>query len=334
MGALRVGVAGAGYGLKVLAPAFKAVPGVRVTAVSASTPESAARAARLIPGARAHVGWRSLVSDPELDAVVLALPPRHQPAAAALAASRGKAVFLEKPLALTLPEARRTARALARTPNAIGFEFGELPAYRALTAHVAAGRLGSLRGASVSWRIASPSLAAARGWKGTSDSGALRIFTVHAVDMLNRLLGPARRVACRREFRPAGADARALLWLELSGGVSASVDAVLDAPGGTGWRFAVWGTKGSVSWEAPGGDPCAAVLTAVSPSGARRVLSRPDRPADRMRHEAAKRLAAKFLRSARGGPRCVPGVREGLAAQSVLEAAARAAKSGRWEAVR
>jgi predicted dehydrogenase len=45
-------------------------------------------------------------------------------------------------------------------------------------------------------------------------------------------------------------------------------------------------------------------------------------------------LAARFVRAARGGPACVPGAREGLAAQRVLEAAARSAKSGRWEALR
>lgn len=333
MRTLRVGVAGAGYGARVLAPAFRAVPGVRVDALSASTQASAARAARG-SGARAVVGWRALGLDPALDAVVLALPPRLQPAAAALAASRGKAVFLEKPLALTLPEAARVARALRRTPNAIGFEFGELPAYRKARAFLAAGRLGRLRGAAVSWRLASPSLAAAKGWKGTSDSGALRIFSVHAVDMLLRLVGPARRVWARREFRPAAADARASLCLELSGGVSATVDAVLDAPGGTGWRLAVWGEKGSLSWEAPGGDPCAGVLTASAPSGRRRALSRPRRPADRERHEAVRALAARFVRAVRGGPACVPGAREGLAAQRVLEAAARSARSGRWEAVR
>ncbi|TBR21468.1 Gfo/Idh/MocA family oxidoreductase [bacterium] len=328
---LRVGVAGAGYGVRFLVPAFRAVPGVRVDAVSASTPESAARAARAAR-ARGVVGWRALVTDPGLDAVVLALPPRLQPAAAALAAESGKAVFLEKPLALSLPAADALAKALRRTPNGIGFEFGELPAYRA--ARAAASRLGRLRGAAVSWRLASPSLAAARGWKGTADSGALRIFAVHAVDMLLRLVGPARRVWARREYRPAGADARASLCLELSGGVSATLDAVLDAPGGTGWRLAVWGERGSLSWEAPGGDPCAAVLSFTPASGKRRVLSRPTRGADAMRLAASAALAARFAKAARGGPACVPGVREGLAAQRVLEAAARSARSGRWEAVR
>lgn len=334
MRTLRVGVAGAGYGVRFLVPAFRAVRGVRVDAVSASAPATAEAAGRRARVARTHVGWRALVTDPELDAVALALPPRLQPAAAALAARRGKAVFLEKPLALTLPAARALARALRRTPNAIGFEFSELPGYRSARAFVRSGRLGALRGASASWRIASPSLAAARGWKGTADSGALRIFGVHVVDLLLRLAGPARRVSARREFRPAAADARAILSLELSGGLSATVDVALDAPGGTGWRLSAWGSEGTLSWEAPCGDPCAAVLTFTTAAGRRRVLDRPRLGADEMRLKASAALVARFARAARGGAACVPGAREGLAAQGVLEAAARSAESGRWEPVR
>lgn len=331
---LRVGVAGGGYGARVLAPAFRSVPGVRVEALSASTPQSAERAAKSAGVGRWHAGWRALVDDPALDAVVLALPPRLQPPAAARAAARGKAVFLEKPLALTLPAALGVARALRRTPNAIGFEFGELPAYRAARAFVASGRLGKVRGAAVSWRLTSPSLAAARGWKGTSDSGALRIFAVHAVDMLLRLAGPARRVWAHREFRPADADARAVLCLELAGGVGAVVDVALDAPGGTGWRFSVWGEKGSLSWDSPDGDPCAGVLTHASLSRRARTLVGRPKDSDAARVAAVASLGRRFARAARGGPACVPGAREGLAAQRVLEAAARSARSGRREAVR
>lgn len=89
----------------------------------------------------------ALLADPEIAAVVIALPPAVQAEVALKAIQAGKHLLVEKPMALDAATARRITDAaqaaglVAMTGHLLLFH----PAWRALTALVAEGALGDLR---------------------------------------------------------------------------------------------------------------------------------------------------------------------------------------------
>src|SRR3954469_10018808 len=128
---LRVAIAGAGFIGAVHARSAR-LAGGRVVGVSASTPESAERAAARLDAPKAYTSSDELVADPEIDVVHICTPNHlHGPLARA-ALANGKHVVCEKPLATSVEEAEAladTARLGGRTA-AVPFVYRYYPTVR------------------------------------------------------------------------------------------------------------------------------------------------------------------------------------------------------------
>ena len=132
--ALRVGVVGLGYWGPNLARNLAAIPGCELAWLCDSSPPARDALARRFPDARATGELEELLSDPELDAVVLATPvPTHAELAVRVAAS-GKHCFVEKPLATNAADAELAVTAAERAGRLL--MVGHLLEY-----HPAVGRL-------------------------------------------------------------------------------------------------------------------------------------------------------------------------------------------------
>jgi len=143
-GTLGVGCIGAGsYAQSFLLPPFKALHGVRLTAISTRSGLSALDAGRRFGFARAVDAADAVLDDPDTDAIVVATRHDQHGALVLAAMERGKHVFVEKPLCLTLDELGRIAH-LARRLDAAGrlpvvqtgFNRRFSPAVRKLRAHL------------------------------------------------------------------------------------------------------------------------------------------------------------------------------------------------------
>lgn len=102
---LNIGVAGLGRAFALMAPSFAADPRVALVAAADPRPEALARFARDF-GGKALASVEELCADPTVEVVYVATPHQHHAAHACLAASHGKHVLVEKPMALTLDECR------------------------------------------------------------------------------------------------------------------------------------------------------------------------------------------------------------------------------------
>ena len=107
---LRIGVAGLGRAFTLMLPTFVADP--RVHLVAACDPRREARE-RFVSdfGARACESVEALCAERDVDAVYVATPHGLHAEHACLAASHGKHVLVEKPLAVTLVEATHIVEA-------------------------------------------------------------------------------------------------------------------------------------------------------------------------------------------------------------------------------
>jgi myo-inositol 2-dehydrogenase/D-chiro-inositol 1-dehydrogenase len=119
------------------------IPGARLVAAADPAPGVAER----LGADRAYTDPAEAFADPGVDAVVIAAPARFHVDLVVAAAAAGKAVFCEKPMALSLPDADRAidAARAAGVALQVGFNRRFAPDWQAARALLDDGRLGTPR---------------------------------------------------------------------------------------------------------------------------------------------------------------------------------------------
>src|SRR5712692_4519585 len=143
---IRTAVIGAGYWGANLIRTLQSTDGLWLKVVCDSQPEMLQTVKTRYPQVALTTAWESVLSDPSIDAVVLATPPatHFQLAQAALAA--GKHTWVEKPLALHYAEGQELV-ALARAHRRVLFvdeTFLYDPLVQQVRTKIAAGELGTI----------------------------------------------------------------------------------------------------------------------------------------------------------------------------------------------
>jgi predicted dehydrogenase len=153
--------------------------------------------------ARFEESWEKVVSDPDIDIIDICTPDNYHKEIAIAAAKHGKHVLCEKPLALTLQEAREMQAAVERAGvvNMVNFTYRGVPAIRLAKNLIDEGRLGSLyhfnafyqQDFSLSedfpfvWRMD----------KEAAGAGTMADKGAHVIDLARYLAGEFHEVACR-----------------------------------------------------------------------------------------------------------------------------------------
>lgn len=148
------------------------------------------------------------------------------------AAARGLPVFCEKPLAPTIEDCRAVAAALARVPHQVGLVLRHAPVFRAVADAVASGRYGR----PMTLVLRDDQYFPIQGiygstWRADVDKaggGTLIEHSIHDVDVIQWILGPAEAVGARTAstFGHAGIDDVASLALTHADGVMATLVSV------------------------------------------------------------------------------------------------------------
>jgi predicted dehydrogenase len=201
------------------------------------------------PGFKLVSSFDAALGDRSVQALVLATPHSlHLPQVLAAAAA-GKPVFCEKPLALTLADARRMVDACERAGIVLGVGHNRRwwPAMRELARLVGLGELGTLLHIE-GHNSNENSNAVAGGWRtlaAESPGGGMTGAGLHALDAMVAIAGPVREVKARlieRKPPPAPHDTVSAL-LEFESGVSGLLATVRATP--FYWRVHAFGTRGN-----------------------------------------------------------------------------------------
>jgi predicted dehydrogenase len=264
---LGVAVAGLGFGAKVHLPALHSCPGTEAVALwhpSAERLEDACGSS----GLRGHTEFQALLSDPAVEAVVIATPPGPRFALAQAALEAGKHLLLEKPVALAASQVEQLQRLSMQRGLcvAVDFEYRAVPLFQQLRALLNAGSLGELWLVRFDWLMSSradPS----RPWNWYSQAseggGVLGALGTHAFDILHWLVGSSRKLQARLStaiaerprpgrpgaMAPVDAEDIALVQLELQDGAGRWVPAQLSlasvARQGRGCWIELYGSEGT-----------------------------------------------------------------------------------------
>jgi predicted dehydrogenase len=205
---LNVGLVGAGFMGKAHSLAYAAMPMffwpppallVR-KAIADITEEAAAEAARRFGFETSTGDWRKLVEDPSIDIVDIATPNNMHCEIAVAAATAGKHIFCEKPLARTSGEARKMLDAVqkAHITHMVAFNYRRTPAIALAKKFIDEGAIGQIlnfRGTYLQDWSADPN--APLSWRFQREiagSGALGDIGTHVLDLARYLAGEIQAV--------------------------------------------------------------------------------------------------------------------------------------------
>ncbi len=187
---IRVGLVGAGVMGVVHGRSVNSFDGLaRVTRVFDTDQSKAAAVAHEL-GADATTSVEQAIVSEDVDAVVIAIPPRLHRSVVELALSNGKSVFLEKPIAINHADAAAIVESVHRhrTRLMVGHVLRFWPGYPEVHALATGGTLGAPLSV-VCTRIQAPP--ATTGWLAdvNSTGGIAPLALVHDFDLMNWVLG-------------------------------------------------------------------------------------------------------------------------------------------------
>ena len=351
MRTVRLGIIGAGFAAQVHAPAFRSDGRCELAAIASGSAERGAAAAAALGIGKAYPRWQELIEDETIEAVTIAVPPAAQAEIVLAALERGKAVFAEKPLAVSLADAERMVAAAraAGVPNMVDFNFTGVVPWIEARRRLAAGAIGPLRHLAVTWHVETrANLLALDNWKtrGGEGGGTLFNFGSHVLHYLEWLAGPLTGLTARRFAAPASAlesgpagNPAGDTFLTLSGayrsGAATGVAVGTAAFRGSGHRLEFYGAEGTMVLDNPTVGHMRGFTLRLATRGRegwRELLveDTTDVPEADDRAAPVARLATRFLDWVVEGKPASPDFAEGLRVQALLEAARKSDESGKW----
>ena len=273
MTTIGIGLVGTGYMGKAHAVALKSVGAVFNTklrpvceAICSTTVAGAARKAVEYGFNSSTNHWQDLITNPRVEAIVIASPQTTHRQIALDAIAAGKPVFCEKPLGASLEDARAMAAAAAASdvPNMVGFNYIRAPATQLAREMIAGGEIGELihvRAEHTEDFLANPEEPAS--WR-TRDASAgnLGDLSPHIINAVLRLVGPIERLVADVQTvyttRPGSGgreavtnDDQANLLCRFESGAMGSIHVSRVATGRKmGYGFDITGTKGALRFDA------------------------------------------------------------------------------------
>ncbi len=199
----RVALIGAGNIAQAHAEALRGLSGVRISAVVDPAAALAERLAQACGGAATYASAEAALAAEAFDAAHVLVPPDlHAPIARPIVAA-GKAVLLEKPLAVSSAECAELAAAAAASGAALGVNQNFLfhPAFTALRARLERGEIGRASFVDCLYNVPLRQLAARQfgHWMFDRPVNILLEQAVHPLSQIAALAGEIREVAALAE---------------------------------------------------------------------------------------------------------------------------------------
>ncbi len=272
-------------------------------------------------GCRTAGSLDELLNDPEVEGVIVATPHSTHLDMISAAASAGKHVFVEKPLTLTVDEAKKAIEATskANVTLQIGHHRRRLGANRKIREMIDSGELGVLHQLEANLSLPM-GFEPKQGWRNDPaecPAGSMTGLGVHMIDNLQYLAGPAKKVAAfsKKVLGKTNLDDTTSIIIEYENGPLGYIGSTFVIP--KICDTAAFGTKMRAYSEEEGGKLYVAKVGEEARSEVDVVGG--DALADEMN---------EFCRCARGEATPETGGPEGLEVVAVLEAVVQSATTG------
>jgi predicted dehydrogenase len=193
--------------------------------------------------------YEALLANPDIDAVVLATPPRGHRDQVVAAARAGKHVFCEKPFMVDGDEAREAVAAIEKAGLTLGLGYNRRfhPSWIDLKQRITSGELGTILHFECTMTFPNALTQPAGAWRaqrGEAPCGGLFPMGVHAIDGMIDLGGKINEVFCQsfRRVNPNDNDDTTSILFRFDQGMSGYLG-IMTTTAPT-FRFQVYGSEG------------------------------------------------------------------------------------------
>lgn len=260
---VRVGLIGSGRRGSGIAHVLKNLPGIELTAccdtIQSHLEKGMGYAAR---GAKAYTDYQKLLTDRDVDAVIIATPLHLHYQMALDAIEAGKHIYLEKTMAYDIPQTQDLARKVKNSDLVfqVGHQYRYYALYHKIYEAISQGWCGdvlhfeSQYHSNLDWRrpVADPEMERLINWRMYREysGGVLAELSAHQIDVVNWMLGskPVKVTGLGginywRDGRETYDHARTLY--EYPDGVKSSVSSIL-TNAFRGYSIRILGTKATI----------------------------------------------------------------------------------------
>ena len=322
---VSIGLLGCGRIGHVHALSLSQIKNARLTAVADAVPEAAAALGEEY-GAEVRSA-EDIIAAPDIDAVIVATPTTfHYDQIHALAAA-GKAIFCEKPIDLSSTRAAECMAAVDEAAVSFFTAFNRRfdPSFAALQSRLAAGEIGTPEIVVITSRDPSPPPMSYIAQSG----GMIRDMMIHDLDMARFLLGeePVEVFATGScvvdpEIGAAGDIDTAVATLKTASGKICVINNSRRATYGYDQRIEVHGANGMLK-------AANKLENLVEVAGTDGFTSAPNKHFFLERYADAYRAEmVAFIAALDAGSSPTPGIKDGVAAQRLADAAAKSIETG------
>ena len=330
---IRLACVGLGRWAGVLAEGVQKTPGLEIIACHTRSDERKEAFARKY-GCRPYPGYAAILEGPHVDAVVLTTPHSAHKEQVCAAARAGKHVFVEKPLAVTLDDARACVEACesAGVVLMVGHCWRRVASVQKAKSLLDTGALGEVTQAAGHFGNPRAQNFGREIWRDDPEESPLGPFTgpgFHLLDILKYLLGPVEEAFALLERKMAAGRIpdTASGALRFAAGVTAQVSSSFVTQ--RRYQLSLFGTEANlyVNADPQGGTPAAPGLLIH-----RQGEAEPEIVAVEKADMIARHMAA-FAKSVRGEAPPFTDGREGVALVALLSAMFESSKAGGWARV-
>jgi predicted dehydrogenase len=281
-------------------------------------------------------GYADILSNPNIDAVVLATPHSQHAEQVMQAIAARKQIHAQKPLTLDLPSARTIVDAAkkAGVMLAVGFNRRFHPSIAEVRKRLADGQLGRVMCMVAQHTTSTGQFIAAGNWRAQPDEapgGALTAVGVHSIDHMIEFGGTVRDVLCTTgRYIPGPSDDTSSVMLRFENGATGLL--FCSVATATTLSFTLFGSKGLAEVSRPNLSRFRFVPTStVAPTGP--VTAPPDETIEHPTFDMLHAEMNEFGRAiAQNRPYPIP-IEQVLHGMAVFDAVVRSAKSGKIEKV-
>jgi predicted dehydrogenase len=286
---LGVGIIGVspvrGWAATAHIPALRALPRYEIRALSAHSPESARAAGEVFGVSAVFSDHQQLVTQPDIDLVVVTVKAPHHRELVSAALAAGRAVYCEWPLGRDLDDARAMAALAAQqgVRTVVGLQARQAPAIEFVQQLLRDGYVGEVLSTTmVGLSIPGDVVGQPNVYMLDKTNGAnlLTVPVGHSLDILNYVLGEFADLSAVSDLRrplitieetgeqvvKTAADQIAVIGT-LTSGATASVHIREAVAGGTGFLWEINGTDGTLRITADAALPEIFPLTVAGAQG-------------------------------------------------------------------
>ncbi len=323
---LRIGIIGSGFGTYGLLPAFQRVKNCQVVALCTKNSHRVPASGKQL---KMYDNWKKMLESERLDAVAVAVAPVAQYEIVREALKKNLHVFAEKPLALSVNEAKDLQH-LAQKKNrvtVIDFIFPEIAAWQKVKKMLDEKKFGELHYIRVDWNFLSYDLKnKVKGWKTNAKQGggSLSFYFSHVLYYLEFFAGKITDLSSLLSYAPEslnGGDIGVDVLLKFEKNVNGFAHISCNTPGIHRHQLLFQCEKGIILLANENSTTRHFWIQTIDKNGKQKMIVLSEKQEDDVdeRVITVTKLAKRFISTALENKQTTPSFSDGLRVQQLID---------------